>query len=244
MTTAQPVRTLPTPAPAPSHSAIAALLASGRTSGEVRLTGTITLVRRHTTRAGAGWAIVTLADATGAQLDVHVHPRVWAALDQTVVEAGRPVAVTGRINAVACQVEVYCTGLAPDPTAHAVATATVPHEIRYAEGRRIVQAELLKNAPGLYMYELPADVDRGGPCRWRLGHHSGNLLAAFRTPAAAHQAAAAIGTWTDWTLHAGTLRERHLGNNRDQAALDHLHHAITTAGGHLENCAAYGPYGC
>ncbi|MFJ4192100.1 hypothetical protein [Kitasatospora sp. NPDC089509] len=124
------------------------------------------------------------------------------------------------------------------------ATITLPHEIRCVEGRRIVQAELLKTAPGLYLYELPADIDRDGPCRWRLGHHSGLLIAAFRTPDAARQVAEAIGDWTDWTLHTDTLRERHLGEHRDQDALDHLLATVDRAGGHLENCAAYGPYGC
>ncbi|MFE3875433.1 hypothetical protein ACFXPX_13655 [Kitasatospora sp. NPDC059146] len=123
-------------------------------------------------------------------------------------------------------------------------TITVPHEIRCIEGRQIVQAEHLKTAPGLYFYEAPADVDRDGPCRWRLGHHDGHLLAAFRTPAGARQAAEAIGTWTDWTLPTDTLRERHLGDQHDRDAFDHLVDDITRAGGHLENCAAYGPYGC
>ncbi|MFF2123527.1 hypothetical protein ACFVXH_39985 [Kitasatospora sp. NPDC058184] len=123
------------------------------------------------------------------------------------------------------------------------ATGTVPHEIHCAEGRRIVQAELLTSAPGLYLYELPADIDRGGPCRWRIGHHSGLLLAAFRTEDAARQAAA-IGTWTDWALHTDTLRQHHLGDSHDRDALDRLVDAITKAGGHLESCAAYGPYGC
>ncbi|MFF2549093.1 hypothetical protein ACFVUY_41930 [Kitasatospora sp. NPDC058063] len=124
-------------------------------------------------------------------------------------------------------------------------TTSNPHEILCVEGRRIVQAEYLTTAaPGLVLYELPADIDCGGPCRWRLGHHSGNLLAAFRTPDAARRTAEAIGTWTDWALHIDTLREHLLGDHRHQDALDQLLRHIEKAGGHLENCAWYGPYGC
>ncbi|MER7848353.1 hypothetical protein ABTZ03_30955 [Kitasatospora sp. NPDC096077] len=123
-------------------------------------------------------------------------------------------------------------------------TGTVSYEIRCTEGRRTVQAEQLDSAPGLYLYESPADIDRDGPCRWRIGHHAGLLIAAFRTPDAARGFADAAGTWADWTLDADTLRRHHLGDGRDQAALDHLLATVDRAGGHMENCAAYGPYGC
>jgi autotransporter translocation and assembly factor TamB len=120
--------------------------------------------------------------------------------------------------------------------------ATVAHEIRSTGGPKTVQAEQLTS--GLFLFQTPVDVDRDAPCRWRIGHHSGRLLAAFRDRDAALTAAHAIADWTDWTLDHDVLRAQYLGEGRDQAALDDFLRRIEKAGGHLDNCAAYGPYGC
>ncbi|MDH6107899.1 DNA polymerase III alpha subunit [Kitasatospora sp. MAP12-15] len=115
MINAQPV----CPPPAPTRQTIADLRTSGRIEGEVRLTGTITEARRHTNKSGNEWAGLTLTDTSG-QIEVVVFPRTWRQLlDRDAVEVGRPVSVTGRINAPGRDlVQVYCHDLAP---AHAQA---------------------------------------------------------------------------------------------------------------------------
>jgi hypothetical protein len=112
----------------------------------------------------------------------------------------------------------------------------ITHTIRAKDGPETVQAQ--PATPGLYIYEVPENVDKGGPCRWRLGHHSGLLIAAFRTPEDAREAAAAIADWTDWTGDAGELREHHLRTHRDQAALNAFLQLIEDARGHIDNCGA------
>ncbi|MFF2630885.1 hypothetical protein ACFVUN_34620 [Kitasatospora griseola] len=118
--------------------------------------------------------------------------------------------------------------------------ATVPHEIRTHDGPRTVHAE--SPAPGLYLYPNPADVDRGAPCRWRIGHHSGRLVAAFPTRDTALRGADAIADWTDWALSDDILRARVTGPGRDQAATDRLLALIEQADGHIDSCAAHGPH--
>lgn len=114
---------------------------------------------------------------------------------------------------------------------------TITHTIRAVLGPTTVQAQ--PATPGLYVYEIPAEVDILAPCRWRLGHHSGLLLASFRTAEEAHKGAAAIADWTDWTGQHDALRAEHLHNNRDQDALDDLVKRIEDTGGHIDGCAYY-----
>ncbi|MFF2123526.1 OB-fold nucleic acid binding domain-containing protein [Kitasatospora sp. NPDC058184] len=108
-----------------NETAVADLLASGRGSGEIRLTGTVTRIQRHTTRAGHEWATLTVADGTG-RIEARALPRAWASSDRDAVAVGRAVTVTGLINAAGGDgpVEIYCTGLAPAPTVPAAAAAT------------------------------------------------------------------------------------------------------------------------
>ncbi|MEV7600028.1 hypothetical protein AB0O91_21870 [Kitasatospora sp. NPDC089797] len=119
---------------------------------------------------------------------------------------------------------------------------TVPHEIHSTTGPYTVQAEQLPC--GLYVYEIPADVDRGERCRWRIGHHSGRYIASTRERAAALQLAADIADWANWTLGADILRAHNIGPGRDQARIDDFLARISQAGGHLGTCSDYGPYGC
>ncbi|MGW2251385.1 hypothetical protein ACWCXH_14390 [Kitasatospora sp. NPDC001660] len=119
---------------------------------------------------------------------------------------------------------------------------TVPHEIRATDGTNTVQAEPLPS--GLYVYEIPADVDRGELCRWRIGHHSGRYIASFRDHDAALRGAESLADWADWTLDATELRARNIGEGRDQDRLNDFLDRIKQAGGHLGACSDYGPYGC
>ncbi|MFF2080619.1 OB-fold nucleic acid binding domain-containing protein [Kitasatospora sp. NPDC058162] len=123
-------------APLPTRPTIAALRTSGRTEGEVRLTGTITQARQHANRAGNEWATLTLTDTTG-QIGIRVFPRTWMPLRELpFVEVGRPVAVTGRINAPGHDlVEVYCNDLTPSPARELPPQVTDPMTVQALIGR-------------------------------------------------------------------------------------------------------------
>jgi hypothetical protein len=116
-----------------------------------------------------------------------------------------------------------------------VNVATITHTIQAALGPETVQAQ--PATPGLYVYEIPANVDRDAPCRWRLGHHSGLLLAAYPTAEDAHQGAAAVADWTDWTQDTDVICARVIGPDRDEYASRDLWDRVATSGGHFANCA-------
>lgn len=108
---------------------------------------------------------------------------------------------------------------------------TLEHTILAEDGPETVQAQ--PAAPGLYVYEIPANVDEGAPCRWRLGHHSGLQIARAATAEVAHQMAAALADWVDWTGPADCLKSSILTReNREE-----LLHIVEDCGGHFGNCA-------
>ncbi|MET9073913.1 hypothetical protein ABZX95_17435 [Streptomyces sp. NPDC004232] len=76
-------------------------------------------------------------------------------------------------------------------------TDTTVHKIYCARGPETVQAT--SPAPGLYVYEIPANVDVPSPNRWRLGHHSGLAIAESQTESDVVQAAENIADLADWT---------------------------------------------
>ncbi|MFJ4673014.1 hypothetical protein [Kitasatospora purpeofusca] len=117
---------------------------------------------------------------------------------------------------------------------------TVVHDILAADGPHPVQAEHLPS--GLYVYEIPADIDRGEPCRWRVGHHSGRFIASTRDRDAAFDLATDIADWADWNLDADTLHASIVA--RSTASRTHFLECVRMAGGHLSACSDYGPYGC
>jgi hypothetical protein len=70
---------------------------------------------------------------------------------------------------------------------------------------------------GLRIYRLPDWVDPTSPYRWRLGHHSGAVIAAGADEAAVHAGAAALADVTDWT--AGMAAINAAVSPADQKAL-------------------------
>lgn len=114
-------------------------------------------------------------------------------------------------------------------------STTIEHTILAEDGPEMVQAQ--PASPGLYVYEIPTNVDEGAPCRWRLGHHSGRQIAKAATAEAAHRVAAAIADWTTWTDEPDTLTARLGDLTADPADLRDLQDRVEEAGGHLGNCA-------
>lgn len=89
-------------------STIADLLASQQIKGEVSITGRITSVDRRTTAAGNSWAIATITDHGLDTIDVHLFPKVYAAL-RIEPCLGDTVHVTGRrcLNSEDQQLIIY-----------------------------------------------------------------------------------------------------------------------------------------
>lgn len=83
-------------------------------------------------------------------------------------------------------------------------------------------------APGLHVYEMPADMAPASPHRWILAHHTGWVLAAFETADSATQAATAVAPLADWTRQPMTCaNEISLGGKTR-----HLLELFTDHGGH------------
>ncbi|MGE7437296.1 DNA polymerase III subunit alpha [Kitasatospora sp. NPDC001175] len=75
---------------------IVELLGSGRTEGEVKLSGLITAVDRRINKAGNAWAIITLADRDGS-VEVLFFPATYNLMADQMVE-DNVVSVKGRLN--------------------------------------------------------------------------------------------------------------------------------------------------
>ena len=83
-------------------------------------------------------------------------------------------------------------------------TSTDTHTIRTQQGPRTVQAT--SPVPGLHVYEIPDDIDTPSPLRWRIGHHSGLLIAAAMYQDDAMRGAEKIADLADWTRDYADLR--------------------------------------
>lgn len=95
----------------------------------------------------------------------------------------------------------------PDPSPLPAA----PYEIVLHGAGATVSISLMavEPVPGLHVYELPAghrEEGDGAGNPWRLGHHSGKLLAAFPSEDDALRAAREVADLTDWTRPAKDLR--------------------------------------
>ncbi|MEU2627380.1 OB-fold nucleic acid binding domain-containing protein, partial [Kitasatospora sp. NPDC007106] len=75
---------------------IAELLGSGRTEGEVRLSGLVTAVDRRINKAGNAWAIITLADRDGS-VEVLFFPAAYQLMSAQMVE-DNVISIRGRLN--------------------------------------------------------------------------------------------------------------------------------------------------
>ncbi|MFB9833641.1 DNA polymerase III subunit alpha [Actinoallomurus acaciae] len=86
-------------------TAIAELLASGRTDGHVRVAGIISGLQRKVTKQGSPWAIVTVEDHDAA-VECLVFPKTHTLYGEALAE-DRVVSVRGRINVRDETVSVY-----------------------------------------------------------------------------------------------------------------------------------------
>ncbi|MGW2371117.1 DNA polymerase III subunit alpha [Kitasatospora sp. NPDC001683] len=77
-------------------TSIAELLGSGRSEGEVRLSGLITAVDRRINKAGNAWAIITLADRDGS-VEVLFFPATYNLMADQMVE-DNVISIRGRLN--------------------------------------------------------------------------------------------------------------------------------------------------
>lgn len=73
-----------------------------------------------------------------------------------------------------------------------------------AAGPRDVEA--VEVEPGLYLHQLPDDVNLGDPRRWRISHHSGYAIAAARRRADAIAGARYLAGLADWTASVDALK--------------------------------------
>jgi hypothetical protein len=60
--------------------------------------------------------------------------------------------------------------------------------------------------PGLFVYEIPAEVEPHSTYRWSVGHHSGLLIASAMYEDDAIRGAQKIGALADWTKSTDELR--------------------------------------
>ncbi|MBL1066796.1 DNA polymerase III subunit alpha [Streptomyces sp. 7-21] len=86
-------------------TSIAELLASGRTEGEVRLSGLISAIDRRINKQGDPWAIVTLADRD-ASVDVLFFPKTYALVQHELVD-DNVISVRGRLNERDSSISVF-----------------------------------------------------------------------------------------------------------------------------------------
>ena len=61
-------------------------------------------------------------------------------------------------------------------------------------------------APGLLVYEIPAEVEPHNTHRWSVGHHSGLLIASAMYEDDAIRGAQKIAALADWTKSTDELR--------------------------------------
>lgn len=62
-----------------------------------------------------------------------------------------------------------------------------------------VTVDATEAAPGLLVFEIPADRQPDATHRWMLAHHEGRVLAAFESETAAIEGAGQVAPLADWT---------------------------------------------
>lgn len=70
-----------------------------------------------------------------------------------------------------------------------------------------VTVDAVEAAPGLLVFEAPADFRPDYPYRWLLAHHEGRVIAAFNTEATAATAAEKVAPVADWTKSVMTAAQ-------------------------------------
>lgn len=80
----------------------------------------------------------------------------------------------------------------------------IRHTIHCETGPTTVHATSF--VPGLLVYRIPDHVDTSSARRWRLGHHTGLVIAAALSEHEAHAGAHEIADRADWTQTSAELR--------------------------------------
>lgn len=81
------------------------------------------------------------------------------------------------------------------------------YEVRASQSATPVLALAIEPVPGLHVYGQPEELRKLGEGHlWRLGHHSGLVIAKFEQQADAEAAAERIAAFADWTRPADGLR--------------------------------------
>lgn len=81
------------------------------------------------------------------------------------------------------------------------------HEINVPDCATPVLVQAVEPQPGLHIYPTPEEIaDPGDTYIWRLGHHSGHVIAKFEHRDEAEEAAEALRGITNWTRPANEIR--------------------------------------
>ncbi|MFJ7999041.1 hypothetical protein ACIQ7D_18100 [Streptomyces sp. NPDC096310] len=87
------------------------------------------------------------------------------------------------------------------------------HEVIASQHASPVLVNAIEPQPGLFVYRMPAELQRPGDRYvWRLGHHSGYPIAKFEHPGDTDDAAWAIREIVDWTRPVGEIRAKANGD--------------------------------
>jgi DNA polymerase-3 subunit alpha len=148
-------------------TSIAELLGSGRTEGEVKLSGLITSMERRINKSGNPWAIITLADRD-ATLEVLFFPKSYMLVAELLVE-DNVVSLRGRLNERDGALSVFGSEIMLLDISSAEHGGKAPIQLNIPE-RKItpqVVAELKRT-----MHAHPGDV----PVRLLMEGHTKNVL--------------------------------------------------------------------
>ncbi|MFB7500087.1 hypothetical protein ACFC09_36310 [Streptomyces sp. NPDC056161] len=83
-------------------------------------------------------------------------------------------------------------------------TTALTHTFSTDQGDYTVAAT--SPVPGLFVYEIPDEVEPESIHRWSVGHHSGLLIASAMDEADALRGAHTIADLADWTKDVDALR--------------------------------------
>lgn len=83
-------------------------------------------------------------------------------------------------------------------------TVTLTHTFATDMGDYTVPAT--SPVPGLFVYQVPDEVEPTSSYRWSIGHHSGRLIASAMYEDDATRGAQKIADFADWTKPADELR--------------------------------------
>jgi hypothetical protein len=103
-----------------------------------------------------------------------------------------------------------------------------PHTVHTNLGPIAVEAT--EPAPGLRVFQIPANVSPLSTYRWVLAHHGGPALASFEAEQSATHAGQLVGSLVDWTRNSMTV-----ANLLGPAGMNDLLELLRGAGGQHPN---------